>query len=176
MTLRTTFARFVITWVIAAVALAAGGLALNIRHDISGVLAALSLKRVKPTFVDRWNAAYGLFPMSGGQREAKVLNSIWYKPQVALFGSSNVWRSYVNPLFPSLRQTDGRAAYNFGLPGASMFEIGAAFRHVVALRNMRRAVVGLEFFMLPGIARSLALSTPCRSQTSRITGKRYGAM
>lgn len=144
-----SFARFVITWLGASAALAASGLALNIRHDSSGVLIALSLKRVKPTFVDRWNAAYGLYPMPGGQREAKVLNSIWYRPQVALFGSSNVW-SYVNPLSPSLRQPDGRAAYNFGLPGVSMLEIAAAFHHVVALGNLRRGVVGLEFFMFAG--------------------------
>ena len=146
---RNAFARFVITWLIAAVTLTASGLALNIGHDTTGVLAALSMKRVKPTFVDRWNAAYGQFPMPGGQREAKVLNSIWYRPQVALFGSSNVW-SYVNPFFPALHQPDGRAAYNFGVPGVTMFEINAAFRHVLALGNLRRAVVGLEFFMFAG--------------------------
>src|SRR5215210_5625673 len=144
-----SFAHFAVTWLMAAVALTASGLALNISHDTSGVLAALSLKRVKPTFVDRWNAAYGLFPMPGGQREAKALNAIWYKPQVALFGSSNVW-SYLNPLFPALHQPDGRAAYNFGIPGVTMFEINAAVRHVLALGNLRRAVVGLEFFMFAG--------------------------
>jgi hypothetical protein len=85
---RNTFTRFVMTWTAIAVALIVSGLALNIRYDSSGVLVALSLKRVKPTFADRYNAAYGFYPIPGGQREAKVLNAIWYKPQVALFGST----------------------------------------------------------------------------------------
>ena len=144
---RRSFTRFVIIWLATAFALAAGGLALNIRHDSSGVLAALSLKPIRPTPGDLWNAtACGLYPMPAGNREAKALNAIWYRPQVALFGSSNV-ASYVNQSLPVLRQPDGRAAYNFGLPGASMFEIAAAFRHVLALGNLQRAVAGLEFFM-----------------------------
>src|SRR4051812_22807410 len=146
---RRSFTRFVIIWLATAFALAAGGLALNIRHDSSGVLAALSLKPIRPTPGDLWNATGGLYPMPAGNREAKALNAIWYRPQVALFGSSNV-ASYVNQSLPALRQPDGRAAYNFGLPGASMFEIAAAFRHVLALGNLQRAVAGLEFFMFAG--------------------------
>jgi hypothetical protein len=148
-TTQRPFKRFVTIWLAAAAALAAGGLALNIRYDSSGVLAALSLKRVKPTAADLWMAAVGLYPMPAGNREAKALNSIWYKPQVAALGSSNVW-SYVDPRLASLRQPDGRFAYNFGLPGVSMFEIAAGFRHLVALGNLRRGVVGLEFFMFAG--------------------------
>jgi hypothetical protein len=143
------FARFVIIWLAAVAGLAAGGLMLNVCHDSSGVLAALSLKPVRPTSSDLWLAALGRYPMPHGQREAKVLNSIWYKPQVAALGSSNVW-SYVDPRLGSLRQPDGRFAYNFGLPGVSMFEVAAVFRHLVALGNLRRAVVGLEFFMFAG--------------------------
>jgi hypothetical protein len=133
-----SFARFVITWLIAATALAASGLTLNISYDSSGVLAALSLKPVRPAASDLWNATGGLYPMPAGNREAKALNAIWYKPQVVVLGSSNV-ASYVNQGLPALHQPDGRAAYNFGIPGVSIFEIDAAFRHVLALGNLRRA-------------------------------------
>jgi hypothetical protein len=144
-----SFKRFTITWLAAVVGVAAGGLALNIRHDPSGVLAALSLKPLKANASDLWSAGMGLYPMRAGNREGKALNAIWYKPQVAVFGSSNVW-SYVDPRRPSLRQPDGRFAYNFGLPGISMFELAAAVHHTVALGHMRRAVAGLEFFMFAG--------------------------
>lgn len=146
---RTSFSRFAIIWLIAVIALVASGLALNIRHDATGILAALSLRPVRPTAGDLWSAAAGLYPIRSGQREGKVFNAVWYKPQVAIFGSSNVW-SYVDTQNPRLRQPDGRAAYNFGVAGVTMFEVEAAFRHVVALGNLRRAVAGLEFFMFAG--------------------------
>src|SRR5215213_7193351 len=144
-----SFKRFTITWLAAAVAATATGIVLNIRHDPSGVLAALSLKPLNPTDSDLRSAGMGLYPMRAGNRESKALNAIWYKPQVAVFGSSNVW-SYVDPRRPSLQQPDGRLGYNFGLPGISMFELAAAFRHTVALGHMRRAIAGLEFFMFAG--------------------------
>ena len=133
----------------AIAALISSSLALNIYHDPSGVLAALSLKSVRRSSYDLLLASSGVYPMPSGDREGKTFNAIWFRPQVIVLGSSNVW-SYVNPSLPTLRQPDGRAAYNFGVPGVTMFEINAAFRHVLALGNLRRAVVGLEFFMFAG--------------------------
>mgnify|MGYP003705537369 CR=1 FL=1 len=51
-----------------------------------------------------------------------MLDSGWYRPEVVVIGSSNVW-SYVDPAHPRLRQSDGRPAFNFGLPGLHIDEV-----------------------------------------------------
>lgn len=144
----TTSTRYLLSFAIFVGLLLAGIATLNISRDSSGLLAAVNLRPSKPTGGDdAWQASVGLFPVPSGTREAKVFNAIWYKPQVALLGSSTVWNVVNANRLPELQQPDGRYAYNFGIAGVSISEMELIFEHLLALGSLKKAILGLELFM-----------------------------
>jgi len=117
--------------------------------DPDGVFAALGYRSVDPTAEQLFLASLGRYPVPQGNREAKILDSYWYKPTAIIFGSSNVW-SYFDTNDPLLRQPDGRRPYNFGLAGESIVEMEQSLRHVVTIAPPQFTMFNLEFFMFNG--------------------------
>jgi hypothetical protein len=138
--------RYMVTMGFTVALVLAGIPAINLGVDPLGYARVAGWRPAFPNEQEASLAAGGAWPAPGGQREAKILNVNYYRPQSALFGSSTVW-SYVDSGYAPLRAADGRAAYNFAMPGVSMREMVAAFEHLVALHPPARVVVGLEFFM-----------------------------
>lgn len=141
-------ASFVERYIFVLLACAVSGLAaifsLNFWEDSRGFLRALGWKSAGSiSSDDRYLAAFGRFPVPHGEREAKLLNVRWYWPQIVVLGSSNVW-SHFDVI--KIKQPDGRAAFNFGLAGASATEIEEAVNHIIALNPPKRIILGLEFF------------------------------
>lgn len=141
-----SFIQFTWVFVLTTVLFVVGLASVNVVHDRTGILRALSIKRMNPTPGRMEVAAPGFFPMRGRDREAKALNSYWYRPQTAVIGSSNVMIN-VDTRQPALRQPDGRPGFNFGLLGISLAEIEDILRHLIVLGDVKTAVLGLEFFM-----------------------------
>jgi hypothetical protein len=142
------------TVVVAGLALAL----LIVRNDPTGHVRALAPRAADVTPFQMHLASLGLHPVPNGHREAKVFNSVWYRPETVVIGSSNVW-SGVDTLNPALRQSDGRPAFNFGMVGMFVDEVAPVMRHVAAAGGLRTVVIGLEFFMFNAVRTSAARHT-----------------
>ncbi|CAN7386633.1 hypothetical protein LJR220_003440 [Bradyrhizobium sp. LjRoot220] len=64
------------------------------------------------------------------------------KPDAVILGSSRA-ETGLDPRHPAWA---GKNVFNFGLPGASSYEVMLAFRHAQASAPLKQAVVGLDFF------------------------------
>jgi hypothetical protein len=167
-------------WIAYSAFLLIAGLAiLQYRNDPSGFFRVLTARYGTLT-PDQLNlAALGLFPVPEGGREAKVFNSAWYKPEIVVIGSSDVW-SFVDMHNPHLRQPDGRPGFNFGLAGLNIDELPAIIEHVSAGGNARLIIVGLEFYMFNAnrafIPRDVVMNYPLSQEENAVERRALHAL
>lgn len=124
-------------------------IALNLAFDplgygvVLGLRSASNSERIDP------GASLGSFPMKAAQRRDKAHNYAVYRPEVAIFGTSNV-ATYMDVGHPAVRARDGRPAFNYGLAGANIEELFVYFEHARHVHKPKRILVGLEFLMFNG--------------------------
>lgn len=114
--------------------------------DTSGYVEALHKQREDIPAGIMHLGSLGIYPLRDGNREAKLFNSAWYKPETVIVGRSNVW-SNIDTLNPGLKQSDGRPGFNFGVAGVSIDEFAPILRHLEEDKTVKKVIFDLEFYM-----------------------------
>lgn len=122
---------------------------------------------------------FAIYPNGGQLRNDRSIDLFWHirlhkpyrmqevKAENMIFGSSRSGR-----LPPELLTESGESTYNASLPGGTLYEIRRQLEHANAIEPIKRAVIGLDYFMfrddrpkfLPGFEDS-RLRSPAPSLT-----------
>jgi hypothetical protein len=115
----------------------------NIVVDPYDVRATLGLAARRPVHPDLETLGFAPNPL--GNREGKAYCVRWHRPDAAVFGSSTV-HAAMNTLHDRWKDR-GLRAFNYGIVGASLFEIDSFVQHTHRLKPLKEILIGLELFM-----------------------------